>query len=274
MKLAITIANQTSSRSPVVLSGDIAAIPKVRALGYDGCELHSDSADVLDVNAISKACRENKISVSALATGRGYTKYGLSLIDDDESLRKQAVRFVKKYVVVAEALRSCVIIGCIRGNLPAVALDSKDNQYYERLAFAMSEIVSFAHDHDVPIVLEAINRFENNYLNSVHDVRDFIDNYALKGVKILLDTFHMNIEDGDIYETVAASRESLGYVHIADSNRWPPGFGHFDFESFFKALYDIGYKGWVSAECLPLPDEEQAAKQWIKYVKDMEERNE
>ena len=63
-------------------------------------------------------CRENNIMVSALVTGRGYTKYDLSLIDDDESVRKQVVQFVKKYVVVAESLRSGVIIGCIRGNLP------------------------------------------------------------------------------------------------------------------------------------------------------------
>jgi sugar phosphate isomerase/epimerase len=274
MKLAITIADKTSPRSPVVLSGDISAIPKVRALGYDGCELHSDSPDILDIRAIAKACREKDILVSALATGRGYTKHGLSLIDDDEEVRKKAVQFVKKYVVVAEVLQSCVIIGCIRGNLPPDALDTNNSKYYGRLASGMSEIMSFAHDHGVAIVLEAINRFENNYLNSVQDALEFVEDYALGGVKVLVDTFHMNIEDGDIYETVVSARDRLGYVHIADSNRWPPGFGHFDFESFFKALYDIGYEGWVSAECLPLPDEEHASKHWIKYVKDMEEKYE
>ena len=70
----------------------------------------------------------------------------------------------------------------------------------------------------------------------------------------------MNIEDGDIYETVAASRESLGYVHIADSNRWPPVWT-FDFESFSKRC-TTWLQGWVSAECYPFRYEEQA-KQWI-----------
>ncbi len=101
-----------------------------------------------------------------------------------------------------------------------------------------------------------------------------MDHYALKEVKVLADIFHMNIENGDMYEVAAAARDCLGYVHIADSNRWSPGFGHFDFESFFKVLYNIGYTGWVSAECLPLPDEEQAAKRWIEYVNDMKEKYE
>ena len=79
-------------------------------------------------------------------------------------------------------------------------------------------------------------------------------------MKLLADLFHMNIEEADIAGTIRGAGEAIGHVHFVDSNRHAPGMGHTCFEPVIEALRDIGYRGCLSVEALPLPDAETAAK--------------
>ncbi len=74
----------------------------------------------------------------------------------------------------------------------------------------------------------------------------------------------MNIEEVDLASAIHSAGRRLGHVHFADSNRRAIGFGHLDVESVFAALREVGYKGWLSAEILPVPDSETAAAQTIR----------
>jgi len=89
-------------------------------------------------------------------------------------------------------------------------------------------------------------------------------------VKLLADLYHMNIEEADLAAALRGAAGYVGHVHFADSNRRAAGFGHTDFAPVVAALRDTGYAGYLSAEVLPLPDPEAAAKQTIasfrKYV--------
>ncbi len=267
MRFSVTVAENTSMKVPVLLSGDPSAIRLAKELRYDACELHFDSADALVRSGLLSTLQAQSMEVSALATGRGYTKSKLSLIDEDAHVRKRAVMFMSEFIELAEKLKAHVIVGCIRGNL-----DDRRNEEEQvnLLAQALRKLSSFAKTRGVSLVIEAINRYENNYLNTITELQSFIERYDLENVKILIDSFHMNIEEGDIHQSIIEAHESIGYVHVADSNRWPPGKGHFCFESFFKGLKDIHYKGYISAECLPLPSGEEAAEQWITSMKTME----
>lgn len=77
----------------------------------------------------------------------------------------------------------------------------------------------------------------------------------------------MNIEDSNISKSILDCGGLLGYVHIADSNRHYAGAGHIDFKEVISSLRAIGYNGYISAECLPLPDSNTALKGWIEGVK-------
>jgi sugar phosphate isomerase/epimerase len=168
------------------------------------------------------------------------------------------------FVDAAAPFNATVIIGCIRGNLKNS--ENKD-RYLDRLAQSTRRVAVYAAEKGVPIVFEAINRYENNYLNTAAETLAFIKGYELTNTKILLDTFHMNIEDPDMAEAILACGPLVGYVHLADSNRRYPGAGHIDFKPILSALKAIHYNGYISAECLPLPDSDTAVQNWIKGVK-------
>lgn len=264
IKLAATITSAVSMQSPVVIGGDPAeSIMKASALGYDAVELHWGNPSQISLDKITAACEKYGVMISAFATGRAYVQEGLSLIDDDEARRNSAIKRLFDYVDAASPFHATVIIGCIRGNLTS---SGKSDYYQDKLAQATRAAAEYAASKNVPIVFEAINRFENNYLNSADETLSFIRKYNLPNTKILLDTFHMNIEDANMAQSIEKCGDMLGYVHFADSNRYYVGAGHINFKEIAAALKSIRYKGFISAECLPIPDQDTAARKWIEGV--------
>jgi sugar phosphate isomerase/epimerase len=101
----------------------------------------------------------------------------------------------------------------------------------------------------------------------VYDVADFIRANELTSTGILADMFHMNIEEKDMVAAIRDNIELIQYVHAADSNRLYPGAGHTDVPAILAALKAGGFKGEISAECLPIPNDETAAALWLENMK-------
>ena len=115
--------------------------------------------------------------------------------------------------------------------------------------------------------MEPINRYETDLVNTVSAGMDLVEKVKMENVGLLLDTFHMNIEEPVIPAGFKAGRSRLFHVHIADSNRWHPGAGHTDFRAVVSVLDEIGYRGFLSAEILPLPDPDSAAENTIRFMR-------
>ncbi len=92
----------------------------------------------------------------------------------------------------------------------------------------------------------------------------------LERVGILADTFHMNIEEPVIAESIKKYSNLIRHFHFADSNRWPPGYGHTDFKKVMDVLKEIDYKDFISFEMLPMPEPDTAARHAISFVKGLE----
>jgi sugar phosphate isomerase/epimerase len=90
------------------------------------------------------------------------------------------------------------------------------------------------------------------------------DNFGL-----LLDTFHMNIEEPDIEASIRACGDRIFHFHVADSNRWHPGAGHLDFRSILDVLDVAGYAGFVSGEFMPVPDADTAAQRAVEHLRSL-----
>jgi sugar phosphate isomerase/epimerase len=265
IKLSATLAAELNPSSPVIMAGDPAErIALASRLGYDAVELHWANPAQIPLEKVASACRENGMDISAFATGRAYVQEGLSLIHEDSDNRAAAIKRLRDYVDAASPFGATVIIGCIRGNLISEAHRPPS---LEILANSTRVVASYALERNVGIVFEAINRFENNYLNTAQETAAFIRENDLPNTKILLDTFHMNIEDADMSKAILDCRDLVGYVHIADSNRHFAGAGHIDLREIVKALKMVNYHGFISAECLPLPDSDAALSGWIGGVK-------
>jgi sugar phosphate isomerase/epimerase len=111
---------------------------------------------------------------------------------------------------------------------------------------------------------EPLNRYETNLFHRVGETLDFLAPLRTQNVKLLGDLFHMNLEEADLAAAVRQAGAKLGHVHFADSNRQAAGFGHTDFAPIAEALRQISYHGYASAEILPLPDADTAARKTIE----------
>ncbi len=263
MKLSIVVSTQPASFSALAYTGRLSEnISKIRGLGYDGVELAVRDPRMLDLPALESVLSSEAMPVPAIGTGQVFGEEGLSLTHEDEKIRRQAIERVKSHVHLAQSLDALVIIGLVRGRSGKM----RETGRAERLLLeAVRECAS--ETKSVRLAIEPINRYETDLLNTVASGLQLVEEVQMDNVGLLLDAFHMNIEEPSIKDSIAASGERLFHFHIADSNRWYPGAGHIDFRSIVDTLDGIGYQGFVSAEILPIPDPDTAAAQTIEFMR-------
>lgn len=264
---SMTMVDKIIGSAPFVYEGDFAqGVAQARKMGYDGVELHiADPAEV-DLFALEWALQINDIHLTAIGTGRAYVNEGLSITDPDEEKRRAAVRRLEAFIALGERLHATVIIGCMRGNVSA---PEEMPEALERLRVSMLHLDRVAQQAGVELVFEPINRYENNFLCTMGEISDFIRANKLTNTGMLIDLFHMNIEETDMLQAIEACAPEIRYVHFSDSNRWYPGAGHTDMEAVLRKLDACGYHGVLSAEILPLPTKEEAARKWIENTRVM-----
>jgi len=263
MKFSIVLSTQPSSFSALAYKGNLAGnIAKIKALGFDGVELAVRDPGQLDFDFLASILKEHNLPVPAIGTGQAYVEEHLSFTDPKKEIRDRAVQRIKSHALVAKQLQALVIIGLIRGKIdPNLSRESAEAYLVEALQECASSCP------DVRFAIEPINRYETDLLNDVQGSLRFLERIGKDNVGLLLDTFHMNIEECSLTESIRLARKSLFHFHVADSNRWYPGAGHIDFRSVLATLDEINYSGFVSAEILPMPDADSAAKRTIESLR-------
>ena len=142
----------------------------------------------------------------------------------------------------------------------------------ENFVRSAREICAHARPLGVPIAIEPINRFEGyaGFLNSIVEARSIADEVGLD-LGVLLDFFHVNIEDGPVVETIGVAGEKLRHIPLADSNRQTPGAGHIDWVATVRALNDIQFGGYLSVDSTPVkPDWKTLLRESIQFMKGIE----
>ena len=238
------------------------ALSLLKANGFDGVELNLNFNDKPLLTRIKGAIDQAGLKLAAVGTGLLYAIDHLSFTDPDPAKRARAVAVVKDLVRFASEANATVIIGMVRGVSP---LDREAvTGSFEK---CLKECDSAAEESGTKLAVEAINRYETQSLNTAEEVAILIDKLKLRASGLLLDTFHMNIEEQSIELTISKYASRIAHFHVADSNRWPPGNGHLNLETILKQLRDMGYQGWVSAEALPKPSRVDAVKETADYLK-------
>lgn len=243
--------------APLLFAGDLEeGLIALSELGYDAAELSLKDPDEVDKGWLIEKLLQLGLDVSSISTGRMFYEDGLSLTTNNADVRRASVSRLQKHVRFAAQLGSAVTIGGVRGKLP----EGEEAAGIEKVAASLlREVAGLADSLGVTLLVEPINRYETNFINSAEACLAFLDEADLSNVKLLLDTFHMNIEEVSLERAIRATGHRLGYVHLVDSNRQPPGYGHTDFGPVMAALEVIGYSGYIGIEVLPLPDSRTAA---------------
>ena len=251
--------------APLVFAGKLDE--GMRALAkadFQGVEISLRSADDLEPDWLKKTLDELHLSISAFATGRMCLEESYCLCDPRQDHRDKSQERLMEIIRMAASFHAPVIIGGVRGKLNGDPLQ-KDLQRSMAIGI-LQGCANLASELGTHLLLEPINRYETNIMNSAQDALDLAEEIDRPGVKILLDTFHMNIEEVDIAETIRRVGKNLGYMHFADSNRLAPGQGHINFLEIMQTLAEIHYSGFICAEILPLPDDTTALNLTGQYL--------
>ncbi len=250
-----------------VYSGDlVAAFSQVAALGYDGVELMTKAPAQLDGVKIRRWLDENHLELAGLCTGHVYGEDRLGLVGPDPEVCRQAMARLRAFVDFAAAhFGEGTLINVGRSRGPGYPDDPAGT--LERMEEAFRALADYAAPHGVRLVLEPINVHQAHYIHTSQEGLALVKRVNRPNFGLMLDVYHMNIEDVDIYDSFREAGEHCWFVHLADSNRKWPGSAHLDFEQIVKVLNEIGYEGYVSMEILPWPDPDTAARSAIESLR-------
>ena len=265
MKLSIVLSTHSASFQAVAFKGAFEAnVAKIAAWGYDGVELAIRDPSLVDADELERVVSAHGLTVPAIGTGQAWGDEGLSFTSDDPAVRAAAIERVKSHVPLAARFNAAVILGLIRGITPEGQTHEQSMAY---LVEALQECAAVAAETGVRFALEPLNRYETDLIHTVADGLDLIERVGAENFGLLLDTFHMNIEEPSIEESVRACGGRIFHFHVADSNRWYPGAGHLNFASILDTLLSTGYRGYVSGEFMPMPDGDTAAERAIAHLR-------
>ena len=265
MKLCIVLSTHAAQFQAVAFKGDFETnVAKIAGWGYDGVELAIRDPKLVNGDELARVISAHGLTMPAIGTGQAWGEEGLSFTSDDASVRAAAIERIKSHVPIAARFDALIILGLIRGITPKGQTHEQSMAY---LVEALQECADVAAETGVRFALEPLNRYETDLIHTVADGLDLVERVGAENFGLLLDTFHMNIEDAVIEESIRACGDRIFHFHVADSNRWYPGAGHLDFESILDALYATGYQGYVSGEFMPLPDADTSAEQSIAYLR-------
>ena len=214
--------------------------------GFSGIEPLISGPYTLKSDEIRALLEAHNLELFGVRTGGISLKHKVFFNDLPRKKRKEAVeRFQEVAHYITQFGCPRLLTGLIQGNLyPGQSLAEAES----RIGEALAECAQSARADGLEINLEAVNRFEVNHHNQCAQMADFIVRLKMENIRLLIDSFHMNIEEAGIQQAVDSVKHAIGHVHLADSNRRVPGKGHFDFAGFFGALKSAGYKASLSVE--------------------------
>jgi sugar phosphate isomerase/epimerase len=133
----------------------------------------------------------------------------------------------------------------------------------------LNRLLKIARDVDISLMVEPLNRYSTPYCSTYLDATPLIE--KCDDLELMLDTFHMNIEEDSFEDTILNSQHSLTHMHFADNNRKMPGFGHIDFHTIIKTMKKISYKGNISFEpTISNRNYSSAVKSGLDHVKKLD----
>jgi len=259
---AVTVSLVNEARGgPFVFWDDLpAACQKAKALGFDAIEIFAPSATAVAPELLTQLLEQHELKLAAVGTGAGMVKHGLSLTSTDPDQRARAKSFVQSIIDFGGPHGAPAIIGSMQGKWGG---ELSRDAALDLLRDALNELGPYAARHNVTLIYEPLNRYETNVITTIADGVEFMKSLATDNVKLLADLFHMNIEETNLADAIRAGQGHIGHVHFVDSNRRPAGLGHMDYAPIAKALKEIGYDKYASAEAFPYPDPDAAAAQTI-----------
>jgi sugar phosphate isomerase/epimerase len=215
----------------------------MRRAGYDAVELQIPDPVLFDEPRVRRSLEAVGYALCAFQTGSTYATRGNCLSTADAAVRRRTIDLLKSFVELAARWGSTIVFGSLQGRLK----DEPDRGAAGlRIREAIAEVGQHATRAGAILAFEPVQHGEVGFHNTIVEVAELVRGLNLPGVRMMIDTFHMNIEERDMFAPLSAIREILAHVHLSETNRDVLGTGHWPTAAFLDQLQQIGYQGCCS----------------------------
>jgi D-psicose/D-tagatose/L-ribulose 3-epimerase len=227
--------------SPVNTEAFARLAPRVKQMGFDLIEFGVEGTDDLDYARAAAIARDLGLGVSVCAA-MGPDR---DLIHPDEPVRKSSAAYVRHCIDAAQVFGGAHVIGPLYSSVGRCWQATPDERARDMdvLVAQLRALSTYAGDRGVVLCVEPLNRFETSFLNLSEQAIEVVDRVDHTACGILLDTFHMNIEEKSIGDAIRAAGPRLKHLHTCENDRGAPGSGHVPWGEVADACRDVGFDG-------------------------------
>ncbi len=229
-------------------------IDKVAKIGFDVLEINGGTV------ARMSAAERQALKTHADDCGIRFSyciglPHEFDLASPDPAVRHNGITYLQQMASAIGEMGGGNLGGIIYSSWPGALppLETDREPYVDRSVTSMKEAVKAAEDNGVTFSMEVVNRFEQYIMNTAAEAVAYVERVGSPNAKVMLDTFHMNIEEDFAADAILTAGDKLGHFHIGENNRMPPGYGHIPWTEIAAALRKIGYTGDVVMEPFVLP---------------------
>jgi D-psicose/D-tagatose/L-ribulose 3-epimerase len=219
---------------------------KVKQMGFDLIEFGIESTSDLDYSRAAAIARDNGLGVSVCAA-MGPDR---DLIHPDQAIRDNGMGYVRHCIEAAKTVGATNVVGPLYSAVGRTwqATEEERKRDTDLLVGQLTQLSAHAGDHGVTLCVEPLNRFETSFMNLAQQAIEVVDRVGHPACGILLDTFHMNIEERSIGAAIRSAGARLKHLHSCENDRGAPGSGHVPWTEVAEALKAIDYDGPVVIE--------------------------
>lgn len=225
----------------------ITSAKKVKDIGFDILEIGAGDLLTMSDGEIDELRAVSKDLGLTISSNIGPPR-DKDVASADPAVREAGIRYLTDMMKAMDRLDSRVLIGVLYTYWPGQFDDLDKPAIWARGVASVKKMGRVAQDMGIDLCLEVVNRFETIVLNTCEEGIAFCKEVDNPRVKLLLDTFHMNIEEDNLPDAFRLAGDYLGHIHVGEGNRKLPGQGHLPWDEMGEALRDIGYDGGVVME--------------------------
>jgi D-psicose/D-tagatose/L-ribulose 3-epimerase len=214
-------------------------IPQAAGMGFDVVEFPLEEPRGFDYGAARDLLADHDLDASVVVA----MTEERDLLHDDPAVRENAREYVRASIDAVDALGGDRVVGPLYSAVGRTWQmdDDERERATDLLVEQLSDLATDAADREISLCVEPLNRFETSVLNTSEDTIEVVERVDHPACEILLDTFHMNVEEQSLPAAIRAAGEHLGHFHACGNDRGAPGHGNIDWDAVAVALADVGY---------------------------------
>lgn len=216
-------------------------IEKAAGMGFDAFTLPVEEPELIDIATVKSVLAEHPLRLHVSGA------YGpdRDLTHEDPTVRQNSLNYMRQSMEICASLGVKIMAGpaySAVGKRRKISTEQKQREW-DLAVTGLTLAGKMAADYGITLAIEPLNRFETDLINTAAQVKQLIGDIDLPSVKIHLDTFHMNIEEENLYDAIVLAGEDLVYVDVSESHRGTPGKGQVNWVDVAHGLRDIHYRG-------------------------------